>query len=231
MEVRLVENVMEHADRGHKVLFDVDHLGSVRIKIKHGLFKLRTVLYETDAETAEVIKDQIALLNFDPQSHKLGANTAISPADVPTVVYSPKPQRGVQGGSRQGSEQVLATNTYDTTTPSIPPLKEENSIDSNPVESFRFADEEINAAWLNLVDGTAPPAAARIWSTLSRSKSVTKIAFQVQVPTRECMVWLYVFRRYLSIVEENSSGTYKYSRDPRSDDLALEIWKKLHGSN
>ncbi len=235
MEMRLIENVIRHADLGHKVLFGMDHLGSVHIKVKHGPFKLRTVHYETDVQTAEVIKDQIALLNADDADDvrltSNRANTAVESAEVPTVAHNPEAQDGNFVGSVWSSEQVLATDSHRAPTPSIPPLKQENSVDNSPVESFRLDEEEINAAWLGLVDGPVPAQAARIWNALSRSSGVTRLAFQTHVSIGECMIWLNVFRRYLSIAEENSSGTYKYSRDPRSTDLAVEVWNKLHGSN
>ena len=66
----LIENVIEHAHSGQKVLFCADQLGGVRVRIKRGPLKLRAVLYETDVQTAEVLKDQIALLAVDGRTHR-----------------------------------------------------------------------------------------------------------------------------------------------------------------
>lgn len=59
MDERLIKNVLRHVDRGHKVLFGVDHLGGVHVKIKYGPFKAFTIRYETDQETFSAIKEQL----------------------------------------------------------------------------------------------------------------------------------------------------------------------------
>lgn len=59
MDKRLIKNVLEHVHRGHKVLFGVDHLGIVHIRIKHGPFKLLTVRYRTDQATFAAIKQRL----------------------------------------------------------------------------------------------------------------------------------------------------------------------------
>ena len=59
MDERLVKDILKHVNQGHKVLFAVDHLGTVHIKIKHGPFKMFTTRHETDQETFAAIKEQL----------------------------------------------------------------------------------------------------------------------------------------------------------------------------
>lgn len=59
MDKKLIKNVLKHVDQGHKVLFRVDHLGGVHIKIKHGPFNALTLRYETDQENFAAIKEQL----------------------------------------------------------------------------------------------------------------------------------------------------------------------------
>ena len=65
MDNRLIEKVLDHFVGGDDVFFGVDYLGTASIKIKYGPLKLRTLVYETDPATAEVIKDEIFLLSLE----------------------------------------------------------------------------------------------------------------------------------------------------------------------
>ncbi|NNF78067.1 MAG: hypothetical protein HKN05_08565 [Rhizobiales bacterium] len=73
MDKNLVRRVTEHFVRGDKVLFGFDHFGAVRVKIKHGPFKLLTKHLQTDQETFNAIK---AWLSHDGGEDQQDSETA-----------------------------------------------------------------------------------------------------------------------------------------------------------
>lgn len=230
MDDTLICKILDHYLDGNDVRFGIDYLGNASIKVKYGPFKMRTIVYETDAPTAEAIKDQIFLLSaggLDPApmvDHRGSANV---PSELPDVAYPPdsyrEPMEGPSGTPDAWSDEEF----QQASKPNIPPLKKQNLLDSNPIESFGFSEKDINTRWLSLVDGPVSPQAIRIWGALSRSNSVTRIAHQTDVSIRDCMIWICVFRKHLKIFEDNSSGTYKYHRPPRFSDLAHAVADEL----
>lgn len=226
MDDALIEKVLEHFVEGHDVFFGVDYLGSASIKIRYGPFNLRTLVFETDAETAEAIKDKISLLSAveietpssDDQHTSTETRVAVPSIRDPTTPLDEQSKELGESPEARGAQQPRHSPSS-----TIPPANKENAIDSNSVESFGMAEADIEAAWLSLVVGPIPAEAERIWDALSRSNNVTKIAFQTVVSIRECLIWICVFRQRLAISEDNSSGTYKYSRDPRQANLAHAV--------
>lgn len=59
MDTELVDRVITQARRGADILFGRTHSGTLKIKVKHGPFKLLTSRYNVDPLTYEGIKRQL----------------------------------------------------------------------------------------------------------------------------------------------------------------------------
>ncbi|MEM8688481.1 MAG: hypothetical protein AAGF81_14205, partial [Pseudomonadota bacterium] len=90
MNRRLVKQVLRHLDRGDRVLFGFDHFGAVRIKVKHGPFKMFSTHHRTDQETFNAIQNKIALVG----DHASDTNKIVfgEASEAPTAEPEPEPE-------------------------------------------------------------------------------------------------------------------------------------------
>lgn len=59
MDMELIGKVSRHARRGGQILFGRSHTGILKIKVRHGPFRLFTTRYHTDPITYEWIKREL----------------------------------------------------------------------------------------------------------------------------------------------------------------------------
>ena len=81
------------------------------------------------------------------------------------------------------------------------------------IRSFRFLREEINAAWANALAGDVPSAAKRVWRWVDRPRVPHEIAESMEVPLRDVMFWLIVFREHLLMTERVHADVHKFSKE------------------
>lgn len=60
MDKLLIENVLKHARKGHKVYLKVGQPGHGKVKIKHGPLKMLTTRYEPDLETFDALRMKLS---------------------------------------------------------------------------------------------------------------------------------------------------------------------------
>ncbi|MEM1200578.1 MAG: hypothetical protein AAGI06_14850 [Pseudomonadota bacterium] len=307
MNRRLVKQVLKHLDRGDRVLFGFDHFGAVRIKVKHGPFKMFSTHHRTDQETFNAIQNKIALVGDQTSDKNKIVYNGAPAAPAPSIAAEPVPEparaprktrtkrrkarpfkrNGVRSepaavessglklnGVHQANGVVPSHEVNGAEVAPEPPAsvsefpnlgdhlcqktgepseqwtkysqsyrrrreatereRQENErkrddskflrrIEAEEIESHRFSLVNVDGSWDDLLDGDIPHVAAEVWRGMDHTSSVHKLAEELQVPLRECVFWLCVFKRHLGVWVELNDGCYRFLRPGGEPDLARAI--------
>lgn len=99
--------------------------------------------------------------------------------------------------------------------------KEENFY--RELQSYRFKNEEINAAWLKLKSGNIPIISQKVWQASFPRKSAKDIIDETNVSIHDFVFWICVFKEYLDYYEEVISGHNMYIRSREQESLEIAI--------
>ncbi|MCP5081156.1 MAG: hypothetical protein GY948_05615 [Alphaproteobacteria bacterium] len=266
MDEKLVKRIMEHFERGDKVLFGFDHFGAVRVKVKHGPFNLLTTHLQTDQETFNTIQ---ACLSEDGDEDEQSSETACERDPLfapvrsePELAVDPPSQKPVEAiweetrpaaGSNHDRNGAVA-NDHITKAPCLDvrgqlPRRDfygtaqwnsssksyrcqhdqqrfEPQLDNQEIEAHRFALIDIDGAWRDMMAGEIPEIASEVWRRMHPRKPVHEIANEMQIPLRDCLFWLCVFKRHLEVWAATDGGTYTFHRGVDQPVLSVAVRMK-----
>ncbi len=251
MDQQLVEQIFNHLDRGHTVLFGSDHFGAVRIKVKHGIFIALTSHYRTDQETLSIIQERMA---GQEAGHDGGPEAAhVEPPGLGPLPdanplphmpqqpeAAPPPARKPACDQRLTSEELcpdfrgllaakdaIAADRWRAYSRAYRQRRIEDrlarQIEADEVESHRFALGTVHEGWEDLLSGNIPALAEELWRAMRPGKSVHALAEEVQAPLRACLFWLSVFKRFLDVWVDDAAGRYVFRRPEGAGDLRTAV--------
>ena len=102
-------------------------------------------------------------------------------------------------------------------------------IEADEIESHRFCLENVDGSWDDLQSGDIPHIASEVWRRMERTRSVHRLAEELNIPLRECVFWLCVFKRHMGVWVELDDGRYNFVRPEGEPDLANAIQAQPKG--
>lgn len=253
MDKRLVRKIINHIDRGDRVLFGVDHFGSVRIKVKYGLFKILTTYHRTDQDTFNAIQAKLAIAEDGPDP-TLNAPCELAeegpqlpdlemqyPEPTWWVEDAARPTIGAHTPEHAPEPKALCPRFIDHLTQNEGGASAHwkayskayrrkrdqdrftRLVEAEEIESLHHALSSIDEAWNGLLSGSLPALARDVWQNMHPKRPVHLLAEELQVPLRDCVFWLCVFKRHMGVELDAHHGIYQFRRTTDIDDLASAI--------